>query len=305
MPNFNKSAYLRYTLESILEQTYQNWECIIVDDHSTDDSWNILEEFSVKDQRFKIYRRPDSLPKGGNVCRNYAFQLSKGEYIQWFDSDDIMPSNFLSAKISVLTSNVNLDFVLCDLRCFSDDVHNASPYKNLDLSQVNIEFPINALLGNFWIQTSVPLFKKKFLSRFQTIFSENLSRGQESEFFNRILFTNPRFQFSPETIVYWRVSDNSITNRFKQSPASLRSRLTLETHMLIAGEFLKNKKLSRQEVEYFNRLFRFHLVSMESFGAEYFKLYWFGLVNGLFLNNVRTSVTLVYHFFRKIWEKLY
>src|SRR5690606_6713113 len=90
IPNYNKAPYLRETLDSILSQTYLNWECIIVDDHSTDGSYEILEEYANLDCRFKVYKRPDHLPKGGNACRNYAFILSNGEFVNWFDSDDIM-----------------------------------------------------------------------------------------------------------------------------------------------------------------------------------------------------------------------
>ena len=81
IPNYNKASYLRPTLDSIMAQTYSNWECIIVDDHSTDISWEIIEEYAKTDSRFKIYKRPNHLAKGGNVCRNYAFTNSVGDFV--------------------------------------------------------------------------------------------------------------------------------------------------------------------------------------------------------------------------------
>ncbi|WP_161971746.1 glycosyltransferase family 2 protein [Algoriphagus kandeliae] len=109
IPNYNKAPYIQETLDSVLAQTYTDWECIIVDDHSTDNSWEILENYAEKDSRFKIYRRPGHLPKGGNVCRNFAFELSKGEFIQWFDSDDLMYNSFLKERLNYI-SNPEIDF---------------------------------------------------------------------------------------------------------------------------------------------------------------------------------------------------
>ena len=69
IPNYNKAPYLRETLDSVLSQTYTHWECIIVDDHSTDNSWEILEEYVAKDSRFKLYKRPVDRKQGGNAAR--------------------------------------------------------------------------------------------------------------------------------------------------------------------------------------------------------------------------------------------
>ena len=111
IPNYNKANYLRETLDSVFAQTYTNWECIIVDDHSTDNSWEILQEYTIRDSRFEIRKRPGHLPKGGNACRNYAFELSEGEFVNWFDSDDVMFENFLADKIKAFTTEVQ--FVIC------------------------------------------------------------------------------------------------------------------------------------------------------------------------------------------------
>lgn len=110
IPNYNKAAYLRETLDSVLGQTYQNWECIIVDDHSLDNSYDILEEYADKDLRFKIVKRPNHLLKGGNSCRNFAFELSRGEFIQWFDSDDLMVNTMIENRSEFLNKNSQADF---------------------------------------------------------------------------------------------------------------------------------------------------------------------------------------------------
>lgn len=124
IPNYNKAPYLKETLDSIVNQTYTNWECIIVDDHSTDNSWEILTEYAKRDPRFRLFNRPTYLPKGGNFCRNYAFEQSTGDFIQWFDSDDIMHPKLLFNRISKL-DGTEYDFVLGNGLRFSKMPHDS------------------------------------------------------------------------------------------------------------------------------------------------------------------------------------
>ena len=100
MPTYNRAHLIGQTLDSVLAQTYPNWECIIVDDWSTDTSDEVVGEYVKKDSRFQYYQRPKDRKKGPNSCRNYGLELSKGEFVKWFDSDDIMHPKFLENKLS-------------------------------------------------------------------------------------------------------------------------------------------------------------------------------------------------------------
>ena len=95
IPTYNRAHLIGETLDSILAQTYTNWECIIIDDGSSDDTLEVIDNYIKKDNRFQYYRRPVERSKGPNVCRNFGYELSKGEYINWFDSDDVMLPTFL------------------------------------------------------------------------------------------------------------------------------------------------------------------------------------------------------------------
>ena len=81
IPLFNAEKYLVETLNSVVSQTYSNWECIIVDDGSTDFSERIVKEYCKQDERFKYYYQNNS---GPSVARNFAFKQSSGDYIQFF-----------------------------------------------------------------------------------------------------------------------------------------------------------------------------------------------------------------------------
>ena len=99
IPTFNRSQLICETLDSVLAQTYENWECIIVDDGSTDDTKTVVSEYVKKDSRFQFHHRPINRPKGGNAARNFGYENSKGEYINWIDDDDIMLEDFIKIKI--------------------------------------------------------------------------------------------------------------------------------------------------------------------------------------------------------------
>ncbi|NJM80308.1 MAG: glycosyltransferase family 2 protein [Flavobacterium sp.] len=98
IPVFNRQHLIIETLVSIQNQTFQNWECIIVDDGSTDNTVEIISEQIIGDERFHLFKRPTHLKKGPSSCRNYAFSKAKGQFIQFFDSDDIMHPEHLQKK---------------------------------------------------------------------------------------------------------------------------------------------------------------------------------------------------------------
>jgi glycosyltransferase involved in cell wall biosynthesis len=286
IPNYNKAKYIGETLDSILAQTYTNWECIVVDDHSTDNSWEILENYASKDARFKIYKRPNHLPKGGNVCRNYAFELSKGEFIQWFDSDDLLDSNNLNYKQKELTSDAALDFVICNLKAFENTIEDSTDYISLDLSQTNINYALHYFIGDFWIGTPVPLFRKTFLLKFNNFFNEHLKRDQEAEFFIRILLTKPKFNFLSETFVYWRQISESITTNYFNKEQGQRLLESYPYCKLALKHFIKKGKLDDEERSYFNTHMQRNISRMNVVFPQYIDLFIFGLTRGLFKSKI-------------------
>ena len=109
---YNREDYIIETLESIKLQTYTKWECIIVDDSSTDNSEEKVRAFIQDDFRFLYVKRPPELKRGANTCRNFGYTLSSGVYIKFFDSDDLMLSNHLEVLVSEIEKNTNLKKIL-------------------------------------------------------------------------------------------------------------------------------------------------------------------------------------------------
>lgn len=207
IPTFNRASFISETLESVLKQTYSNWECIIVDDGSTDDTEQIVNDFITKDKRFKFYKRPEYLLKGANSCRNFGFEKAKGEFIQWFDSDDIMLENFLSIKIAEF--NENIEFVICSGYNWNSDanIKNAICFFELEnsLFEEYVQWKIKIL-------TPSVLFRKKFLED-KDLFNNEIKRGQETEFFSRIFFKIKvdKYKIIPHYLFLYRQHNDSKT----------------------------------------------------------------------------------------------
>lgn len=94
IPVYNVAPYLRECLDSVLAQTFTDWECICVDDGSTDGSGAILDEYADKDARFKVLHQQNA---GPSVARNLGIENAKGEWLSFVDADDFIPSDYLSA----------------------------------------------------------------------------------------------------------------------------------------------------------------------------------------------------------------
>ena len=92
IPVYNVEKYLRECLESILNQTFQDFEIICVDDGSTDRSLDILQEYKRKDDRFVILQQRHA---GAGAARNHGLKLAEGKYIQFLDSDDYFEPTLL------------------------------------------------------------------------------------------------------------------------------------------------------------------------------------------------------------------
>jgi glycosyltransferase involved in cell wall biosynthesis len=112
-PCYNRSRYVGKTIESVLSQSFTDWEYIIVDDGSTDNSWQAIQEYAAKDYRIKPVHQTN-----GGACRarNQGFSLCSpnSEYVLWLDSDDLMDVNMLSIMVDYLDVHKQVGLAFCD-----------------------------------------------------------------------------------------------------------------------------------------------------------------------------------------------
>ena len=102
VPVYNVEGYLKQCLDSILEQTYRNWELILVNDGATDSSGQICQEYAEKDARIRYFEKENG---GLSDARNYGIEQAQGEYLTFVDSDDFLDASHLSVLYNALVNN--------------------------------------------------------------------------------------------------------------------------------------------------------------------------------------------------------
>jgi len=208
IPTYNREFLITQTLDSIKKQILLSWECLIIDDGSTDNTQAVVEEYCRNDIRFKYHKRPLDLPKGAPSCRNLGFQLSQGKYIQWFDSDDIMLPNMLVEKHAAL-KNSTCDFVVSKMGRFKTG-HDFSYPK---YSIWNENFIESYLRYKIYFLTPGPMFRKEYLEKQSKLFDVSLIKHQEWEFYSRLLLTGGKGEFLNDFHCMRRMHDESIRHK--------------------------------------------------------------------------------------------
>jgi glycosyltransferase involved in cell wall biosynthesis len=115
VPYYNSGHYLARLIDSIRGQRFQDFECLLVDDGSKDDSCRVAEALILGDPRFRNLSRPYNFLPGGRGAKNFGFSQSNGEYIVFFDSDDVMYDDFLSSRVECLESDTQFGAAYSDM----------------------------------------------------------------------------------------------------------------------------------------------------------------------------------------------
>ena len=122
IPAYNAEQFLDETLESVLSQTYENWECIIVNDGSTDNTESVAKKWCERDSRFRLTNKENG---GLSSARNWGIKESKAEYIAFLDADDILTPDSLEVRINTLIEQ-NVDLVATKIQHFADKLPKVS-----------------------------------------------------------------------------------------------------------------------------------------------------------------------------------
>ena len=173
IPTYNASNFLIRAIQSVVNQTYKNWELIIVDDGSTDHTRQIVEEFQKKDSRIKYFFQNN---KGQGAARNLGIKIANGAYIAFLDSDDEFYENKLERVMSYFVKDKNIAFIYSDASIIGDNLYQkrrsevVTPYSG--------KIYIKLLFNNF-ITTSTVVVKKEVLKNCGLFDESDLLRNFE------------------------------------------------------------------------------------------------------------------------------
>tara|TARA_R110002049_G_scaffold3795_5_gene27657 strand:- start:135805 stop:136740 length:936 start_codon:yes stop_codon:yes gene_type:complete len=218
IPIYNREALIVETLNSIVSQTYQNWQCIIVDDCSTDNTFNVLKEFVAKDKRFFVFQRPKTKPKGANACRNIGLEKAKGDYVVFFDSDDLMTPNHLEIKVKGIQED-NFDYVITKTKyfnlitdkldyCYKFNLYELTPY-NYVAQHIN------------WLTLDVCI-KRELAQSIE--FNEALQSGQEYNYFSKLVHQSCKAKYIDVEVSLRRYHENSTRSQLNSKQKKNKGR---------------------------------------------------------------------------------
>jgi glycosyltransferase involved in cell wall biosynthesis len=211
IPVYNVEQYLRQCLDSLINQQFKDFECICINDCSTDNSYAVLKEYAEKDNRFIIVDLPKN--KGQGNARNEGLKIAKGEYVSFVDSDDWVTKDYLEVLYNEIDKN-KLDMV-CASACFYDDFQEKIINKKFVsakiLNSCNIETLLIPKFNFFIIPVWLKIYRKQFLYDNNMFFRLN---WQEDNLFlfETIIKTN-KFKFLDDKKYIYRINrKNSSTS---------------------------------------------------------------------------------------------
>ena len=220
VPCYKQAHFLNESLQSVLAQTYFNWECIIVNDGSPDDTESIAQEWCVRDSRFKYLKKENG---GLSSARNAGIAISKGEYILPLDADDVLHQDYLRQLVPELQYNTSLAIVSCYTKFFSTDITKTT----FDLKPQGTHWRY-LLYVNQLIATS--LYRKECW-KVVGGYDENMLKGFEDwEFWLNITKRNWNYKIIPEFLFYYRKSKRSMLTKTIQNHAEEVKRYIFTKH---------------------------------------------------------------------------
>jgi glycosyltransferase involved in cell wall biosynthesis len=286
IPTYNRGHLIAETLESILAQTFSSWECIIVDDNSSDNTAEVIERY-LQDIRFKFITKPKDFLKGANSSRNYGLELSRGEYIYWFDSDDIIhPLTFEICMNEFSKSSI--DFCRFQRAMFFDDFDNKNfENYNRDENVLSIDkYQIEKIINNdLPFNTCSLMWRKESLGSEK--FNDKLLYAEEWEYYCRLVSNNLKGSSINKVLIYARKHADSQTHEFNIS-CPIRVEAKREAALLIVKNLKEKTLIDYSITRYFVVMSRGHydsdffkqlMVELECSGFDYirWRLFYFVL----------------------------
>lgn len=262
---FNRANLIAETLESVLEQTYEDWECIIVDDGSTDKTYEIVSKFTEKDKRIKFFNRPLDIPKGPNGSRNFGIKMSNGNFILSLDSDDWLLPQHLEEKIRVFKSNYFIEGVLSKTIMVNDNKEVIGREERTKLSLNLIEDFITLKVS--WYMHDI-MWKKTFLEG-KMLYNEKLLKWLDRDFHIRRLAEEPNLFLLDDYLSLYRIHENS-----NSSNSNYRVLETRHQAVIDIIDLLRRKKLLNTAIKIFFLKYQVQNLVVLYQSPRVFSLYW-------------------------------
>lgn len=245
IPTFNRAKILKDNLMNILNQTYSDFEVIIIDDNSIDNTKEVIE--NIPDKRVRYYKNKEN--KGACYSRNRGISLAKGEYIAFQDSDDYWFPEKLEKQLEYI-KKVDCDLVFCAMDTYDENKKYLHRVPNLNKSQ-HIQY--NLLLEENLVSTQTILCKKEIFNTIQ--FDESLKRFQDWDLILEISKSYTVYYLNNVLVIQYIQSDSISKNyhniyysleRIKEKNIDItKSKIAYANYLILRGkfEYLDNNRI--------------------------------------------------------------
>jgi glycosyltransferase involved in cell wall biosynthesis len=246
---YNRVKFIGTTLDSILNQTYFNYEVIIVDDGGTDNTREVLRNY-INDPKFKFYERPKEYPKGCPGSRNFGLTKAQGEFIWFFDDDDIAHPDLLENCISEL-KNIKNDFCRFERTVFYDfekiEFEETTNLKIENITKKNLKQLIN---GELPFNSCQVIWRKAALGKEH--FRGDIIYADDWEFYSRLLSMGLKGVSIDKILLFARKHSGSATHKYKSGNKKIMNSVILANFSVI-DLAIKEKIMDRQLFKFFYR----------------------------------------------------
>lgn len=222
IPLFNNELTIDETLRSVINQTHTNWECILVDINSTDNTAKIVNQFKELENKFKYILREEGI-NGPSASRNVGINRAKGTYVIFLDADDVLDKDCLKNRLQFANNNPTYDFWVFKMQEFKteigdlDYVHNTYPENELPNEYLKL-----FLQGINAFSVTSPMWRTIVIKNLNG-FNESLKLWEDPELHIRALLKGFRLKSDKEASpdCFYR-NDRERKNTLRKSPAFLK-----------------------------------------------------------------------------------
>ena len=200
MPSFNSANFISESIISIQQQTYTNWELIITDDCSTDNTLEIIQKYREKDDRIKIFKLTKN--SGAGLARNNSIKFSNGKYIAFCDSDDQWKRNKIHIQLDFMIKH-NLSFTYSSY----DVIDESGNFKSIVNAPNNISY--SKMLNNNYVGCLTAIYNKDLLG---VLYLNEIRKRQDWALWLFIMKKIKKTQGISESLAIYRDRSNSISS---------------------------------------------------------------------------------------------
>jgi glycosyltransferase involved in cell wall biosynthesis len=220
IPTYNYGSIIAQTLDNVLQQTYHDWEAIVVDDGSVDHTAGVVDSYVKKDARIHYILQKNA---GVSAARNHGLRLAKGDYIQFLDADDLLSTNKLSLQVQHLEQNAQVHISYTDHIYFETDkpdihypdyeMNNHHWLRKIDAKGVEA---LQVLIHSNIAVVSSPLIRRSFLQN-KAGFPEHSRYTEDWEFWFNCAAANAHFSFldHPDAKTLIRIHPNNTSQHIQ------------------------------------------------------------------------------------------